>query len=138
MPTGTKNSVISGCGFHHISIQTPDLEKSLHLYRDILGMAVRYEFDVDVRRFALLDMGDGGYVELQTADPQKGLVAAGGPLLHFSLAVHDARAVTEKLRQAGYEITMEPKDIDMADFMPSVASFFKGPSGESVEIFQEK
>lgn len=137
MPTGVKNSTISGCGFHHISILTQNMTESMRFYRDILGMQVRLEFSVDGRPFALLDMGDGSYIELQTAKADAGPITAGGMLAHFALASNDVRAAVEKVRQAGYPITMEPKEV-ILNTLPAAVAFFSGPSGESVELFQEK
>jgi glyoxylase I family protein len=108
----------------------------MHLYRDVHGMQVRLETILGVRHFALLDMGDGSYVELVMNPENNGLLAPGNPLVHFALATHDVRGVIEKLRAAGYPITMEPKDIQLGTLPASVA-FFTGPSGESVELFQE-
>lgn len=136
MPTGTKNPVTAGCGFHHISIITPDFAESLRLYRDVLGMAVRLQLDSGGRPFALLDMGDGGYVEVAGLRADQSLPPAGGTLLHFALAVSDAHAATQAVRQAGFPITVEPKDIRLGDLSATIA-FFTGPSGESVELFEE-
>jgi catechol 2,3-dioxygenase-like lactoylglutathione lyase family enzyme len=136
MSYGTKNTTTPGCGFHHISIQTQTYDESMHLYRDILGMQVRLETNLGARRLALLDMGDGSYVELQWNPEKDGPLAPGNPLAHFALATHDVRGVIEKLRAAGYPITMEPKDVQLGTLPASVA-FFTGPSGESVELFQE-
>lgn len=137
MAYGTKNTTTPGCGFHHISIRTQKFDESMHLYRDMLGMQVRLDTTNGARRTALLDMGDGSYVELsmnpETVEP----LTAGNPLAHFALATHDVRGVTEKLRAAGYPITMEPKDIQLGPLPASIA-FFTGPNGESVELFQEK
>jgi catechol 2,3-dioxygenase-like lactoylglutathione lyase family enzyme len=136
MPTGTRNTTVPGCGFHHISIMTQNLEESLRFYRDVLGMPVRLEFQVAGRPFALLDMGDGSYIELQAPKPDTAEQAAGNPLVHFALAARDVRASIEKVRQAGYPVTVEPKDVQLNTLAASVA-FFTGPSGESVELFQE-
>ena len=136
MSYGTKNTTTPGCGFHHISIHTQKFDESMRLYRDVLGMQVRLETTTGLRRFALLDMGDGSYVELSMNPEEKDQQAPGNPLAHFALATHDVRGVTEKLRAAGCPITMEPKDIQLGPLAASIA-FFTGPSGESVELFQE-
>ena len=136
MAYGTKNTTTPGCGFHHISIHTQRFDESMHLYRDVLGMQVRLDTTNGVRRTALLDMGDGSYVELSMNPEKDEPLAPGNPLGHFALATHDVRGVTEKLRAAGYPITMEPKDIQLGTLPASIA-FFTGPSGELVELFQE-
>ena len=64
MAVGTKNSVIQGCGAHHIAVQTRDWEVSLRFYRDVLGMEVIAEFGSPDRKIVLLDMGDGSHMEL--------------------------------------------------------------------------
>ena len=57
------------------------------------------------------------------------------PLMHFALATLDTRAAIEHVRQAGYEITVEPKDLNLGGLSVTIA-FFLGPSGESIEFFQ--
>ncbi len=135
MPIGAKNRILPGCGFHHISIQTANIDESIRFYRDALGMTLALEFLVGGRRFALLDMGDGSFIELQVK-PANAPTGAGGVLAHFALATRDARAAIEKARQAGYPVTSEPREV-MLNHLPATVAFFTGPSGELVELFQE-
>lgn len=138
MPVGTKNSVIPGCGAHHIAVQTRDWEASLRLYRDVLGMALVAEFGSPERKIILLDMGDGSHMELfepTSKTPAPGEPAGNDPITHIALATTDARAATEHVRQAGYEITVEPKDVQLGALSVTIA-FFRGPNGESIEFFQ--
>jgi len=140
MPIGTRNPTVPGCGLHHVTVQARDWDQSLRLYRDVLGMKVVAEFGPPDRRIILLDAGDGAHIELlaPTADsPGVGDPAANDPLTHIALATTDTRAATEHVRQAGYEITMEPRDVDLNGLLATV-SFFKGPSGELIEFFQER
>ncbi len=123
---------------HHIAVQTRDWEASLRFYRDTLGMVVAHEFGSPERKVWLLDMGDGSFMELfqpkaDTAAP--GSPAPNDPVFHFALTTTDTRAITEHVRQAGYEITMEPKDLDLGTLQVTI-SFCLGPNGESVEFFQ--
>ncbi|MBN1563667.1 MAG: VOC family protein [Anaerolineae bacterium] len=138
MPIGDKNTIIPGCGTHHIAIQARDLDESLKLYRDVLGMPVVAEFGSPERKIMLLDTGDGSHIELfqpTAATPQPGSAAPNDPVLHFALATTDTRAVTEIVREAGYTITVEPKDVDLGALQVTIA-FFEGPSGEVIELFQ--
>lgn len=135
MPVGTKNAVIPGCGTHHIALQTLDWEASLKLYRDVLGMTEAASWaGSDGLKLMLLDTGDGSHLELieKAGAPE---AAANQPLLHIALATTDARAATEQVRQAGYEITVEPKDLNLGGLEVTIA-FFKGPGGEILEFFQ--
>jgi len=139
MSIGTKNSVIPGGGCHHIAVQTRDWGDSMKLYRDVLGMAVVAEFGTPERKIALLDMGDGSYMELfqpKADTPAPGTAAANDPVTHFALTTTDTKAITEHVRRAGYEITVEPKTVELNSSLTVTISFFLGPNGESIEFFQ--
>ena len=138
MPIGTTNRQIPGCGAHHIAIQTKDWDASLRLYRDVLGMPVVAEGGTPERRILLLDMGDGCHMELFAPRPgsaDSATQAGQGPLTHIALTATDTRQAIEHVRQAGYEITVEPKDIQLGTLQATIA-FFNGPNGESIEFFQ--
>lgn len=125
-------------GIHHIAVQSRDLEASLKLYRDVLGMPVMAQFGTPQRRIILLDAGGGGHMELfqpQSTTPAPGAPAVNDPVTHFALHSVDARADAEKVRAAGYRITVEPKDLRL-DHLNVTVAFFEGPSGEIVEFFQ--
>lgn len=144
MPVGTKNTVIPGCGTHHISIQTHLWDASLHLYKDILGMKVVAQFGSSERPMALLDMGDGSHIELAGSTnetpaseeiSQECKPAFHNPIAHLALATTDTRMAVEHVRQAGYMITVEPRQIDLNGLNVTIA-FFKGPNNEEIEFFQ--
>ena len=138
MPLGEKNAIIADCGLHHVAVQARDWQESLKLYRDVLGMEIVAEFGTPERKVLLLDAGDGAHIELfqPTAEsPAPGSESANDPLTHVALAAADARAATERVRQAGYEITVEPKDVDLGGLQVTIA-FFIGPCGEVLEFFQ--
>ncbi len=133
-------TVAKTCGLHHITIQTRDWDASLRLYLEVLGMQVAAEWGPPERRMMLLDVGDGSHIELigPTANsPVAGSPAANDPLVHLALATADAAAAIEPVRQAGFEVTMEPKAVTLADLEATVA-FFRGPNGEVVEFFQTR
>ena len=138
MSIESKNSIIENCSLRHVTVQARDWEASLRLYRDVLGMEVVAEFGSPKRRIILLDVGDGSHIELlaPTADtPAVGSPAVNDPLIHVALATTDASVALEHVRQAGYEITVEPTVVSLGDSKATVA-FFKGPSGEVIEFFQ--
>lgn len=144
MPVGTKNTVIPGCGTHHISIQIHLWDASIHLYRDILGMKVVAQFGSSERPMALLDMGDGSHIELvgsiqETPDSVEIIrdekPASQNPLAHLALATTDTRMAVEHVRQAGYKITVEPRRMDLNGLDVTIA-FFKGPNNQEIEFFQ--
>ena len=138
MPVGTKNSVIPGCGTHHIALQTRDWEESLRLYRDVLGMAFVTEFQLGSRKAVLLDMGDGSCMELlsPSADtPTTDSPVVNDPVTHLSFATTDARAAIEHVREAGFDVTGEARDAQVGS-IPATVAFVKGPNGEIIEFFE--
>ena len=140
MSVGTKNTVIPGCGMHHLALQTRDWEESLRLYRDVLGMEFVTEFGSPDRPIVLLDMGDGSCMELfaPTADaPAGGSPGAQELVTHISFATTDARGALERVRQAGFEVTGEARDAQVGTIAATVA-FFKGPNGEIIELFEDR
>lgn len=140
MPVGTKNTLVPGCGMHHVAVQTRDWDASLKLYRDVLGMPIVAEFGSPERKIILLDMGDGSHMELfqpTATSPKENDPAPNDPVIHFALATTDTRAALERVRAEGYEITMEPRDLDLGVLNVTIA-FFKGPAGEVIEFFQTR
>jgi glyoxylase I family protein len=140
MTIGTKNKLIQGCGLHHAPIQVRDWEATIRLYRDVLGMEVVNEFvgATSKRKIALLDIGDGNFIELfapAAHTPAPGSPAANDPIDHIGLATSDTRAAIEQVRQAGYEVTAEPRTVNVGHIRATVA-FFRGPNGEIIEFFQ--
>jgi glyoxylase I family protein len=138
MPLGTTNRQIPGCGAHHIAIQTHDWDASLRLYRDVLGMPVVAEFGPPERRILLLDIGDGSHIELFAPLPapaETTPLVGQPPIMHIALTTSDTRQAIERVREAGYAITVEPKDVQLGAMQVTIA-FFNGPSGESIEFFQ--
>ena len=63
-----------------------------------------------------------------------------GVIRHFAFATDDVDACVEAVKAAGYEVFIEPKDIEIAStpVFPARIAFCKGPLGEEIELFEEK
>lgn len=138
-----ENELIPGCGFHHVAIRTGDWERSLKFWQEALGFAIGVQWGEAPRRAAMLDTGDGNYLEIFERDPVPGGVPSEAAILHFCFRTDDVDAATERARAAGAEITVEPKSITIAGQepvggVPVRLSFFKGPDGEICELFQNE
>ena len=62
-----------------------------------------------------------------------------GTMLHIAFRTTDAKAATERVRAAGYPITIEPKAIVIPGqplLVPVTIAFFTGPDGEVIEFFE--
>lgn len=123
-------------GIHHIALKAcgvEDFQKTIHFYHDILGMPIARTWGTPDMPAAMVDTG-AGLLEIfsnGTDYPQQ------GPVRHLAFQVEDADVCIEAARQAGYSITVEPKDIVIESNPPYPAriGFCIGPVGEEVEFF---
>lgn len=125
-------------GFHHTAIRSTTFDASVAFYTDVLGMQTKITWGEKPDRATMIDAGDGNYIEIfERAE----FAAAESALLHFALRTDDCAAILEKVREEGREVTMEPKAVNIASNIgevPVKIAFFKGPSGEIIELFENK
>lgn len=123
-------------GFHHVALKVADFEGVVSFYTDVLGLPCVHRWGQEEKRAAMLDTG-GGYLEVFAGGED---APPAGPVLHFALSCSDPDAMIEKVRQAGAQVTVEPRDVDIASdpVYPVRIAFFTGPAGEVVELFQER
>jgi glyoxylase I family protein len=131
-----KNGKVKGCGFHHVSLNVKDLEKSRKFYSEGLGFVERFSWGKEPKRTLLMDTGDGNYFEISQGDPNHSYVE--GVFRHLALRVDDCEVAIELARKAGAEVTVEPKGVTLSSDppMPIRIAFFKGPDGELIELFE--
>ena len=134
------NTVLSLGGFHHIALRARDFDRSLKFYTEGLGFPVAHQWGEGDGRIALLDLGDGNYIELfaskpgQSPDPDN--TPAPWPYFHLALRSRDVDADIEKVRALGCPITVEPKSVAVGDPPLTIrVGFFQGPDGEVLEFF---
>ena len=137
--------------FHHTAISVTDLDRSIHFYRDLLGMTLDWRIDhrrnealekvlalknVDVS-YAMLS-GWGGRVEIfqyhspegQPFPPDKPVCDRG--ITHFGFQVEDIDSLYEKLLSQGVRFNTSPQVI-----RPGVkATYFHDPDGMTLELVQ--
>ena len=126
-------------GIHHLALKcqgVDEFEKTVHFYRDILGIPMARCWGEGENAGIMLDTG-AGLLEIFANAPDK---LGMGAIRHMALAVEDVDACVDAVRAAGYTITMEPTDICIASEPPYPAriAFCIGPVGEEIEFFQEK
>lgn len=126
------------CGIHHAALKCGSIEKfeeTLSFYQNVLGLKLVRSWGEGLNAGAMLSTGDS-LLE----------IFAGGDLLpqgtihHFALRTTNTDACVTAVRQAGYPITVEPKEIVIASEPPFPAriAFSQGPLGEVIEFFQER
>ena len=102
------NLKLRGGGLHHIAIEASDFERSLRFYTEGLGFRNVLTFSEESQTVAMLDTGDGTYVELFSGGTGE---KPNGSLLHFAVRTDDCEAATEQAMAAGGSITQEPTDL---------------------------
>lgn len=126
-------------GIHHIALKCcgeKEFEKTLQFYGEILGLPTVRTWGEGENRAAMLDTGAGILEIFANAPSRLGM----GALRHLAFAVTDPDACIEAVRAAGYEVTVEPKDICIPSNPPYPArvAFCIGPVGEEVEFFAQR
>jgi glyoxylase I family protein len=118
-----KTGVMRPTGLHHVSLMTPEVEKTIDFYVDVLGLTVRTDRP---------DFGVGG-AWLDAGDQQIHLIEGPMPSYtgqHFALRVDDLDAVITELRGRGFEVS-DPRVTPV-----SRQSVIRDPVGNVVELNQ--
>lgn len=122
-------------GLHHVSMtccSESEYNEEIAFYRDVLEIPVLRSWDGGV----MLNAGNAVIEIFPNGDEH----LEKGTIRHFSLATDDVDECIRRVRQAGYPVFVEPKDIVIQTtpgFTARIA-FCKGPLGEEIEFFQEK
>lgn len=138
-----KNPTLGDGGLHHVAIRTHDLDASVKFYADTLGMKTVLAFQLDVRKFAQLDTGDGTIIELMQDEDAVEPAADRNVHWHYALKTSRIEDVVAAVEAAGMQVTVPVKSVTLENTatdppspVPVKIAFFIGPSGEVVELFQ--
>lgn len=120
-------------GLGHIAIYTKDLEESIAFYEKI-GGKVTDRCDPPGKRLALVAFGGIVLELLQFPD---GVTDLEGCISHFAIAVDDVDAAAKALEEAGVDTFETPATVSMPTTFGGLDNrFFKGPSGERIELLK--
>jgi glyoxylase I family protein len=133
-----QNNVLGGGGFHHVAIRVKDFDASVKFYTEVLGFKESIAWGEGDKRAIMLDTGDGSSLELFAGETDDNKPE--GNYLHIALRTTRCDAVIQTIKALGMEVTMEPKDVDLASNPPTPVriAFFKGLDGELIELFQTR
>lgn len=131
------NEMIKGMGFHHIALKAENFEESLKFYTEGLGMKFYTQWGEGDKRIAMLDLGDGGILELFAGG--ESTVTGNDGYIHFAMKVDDVDAAYETALKAGAKPKSAPKVVPLASAPVKLTlncGFVYGPSGEELEFFR--
>jgi lactoylglutathione lyase len=116
----------------HTMVRISDVEKSLHFYRDLLGLKEIRRSENEKGRYTLIFLAPPGQedapVELTyNWDPE--VYTGGRNFGHLAYEVDDIYAFCEKMMRSGVTINRPPRDGRMA--------FIRSPDNISIEILQK-
>ncbi|MCR4767737.1 MAG: VOC family protein [Saccharofermentans sp.] len=121
-------------GLHHISMKCAtkvEFEKAKSFYLNLLGFSI-------VRQWPQGIMIDLGNTQLEIFCNGNGVKDLGA-IRHMAFATDDVEEIVAKVKDAGYEVFIEPNDIviDSEPEFHARMAFCFGPLGEQIEFFKE-
>lgn len=130
---------VGGCamitGIHHVSLRVhneKEYDRVKNFYGNVLELSVVKEWNECI----LFDTGSGFIEVFKNGNDSPNH----GAIRHFAFKTEDVDSLAEAVKNAGYEIFIEPKDVLVggdSDF-PARTAFCKGPLGEDIEFFHQK
>ena len=122
-------------GLHHVSLKCGTKEefaRAKDFYLNVLGLEVEREWPEGI-----MIRGGNARIEIFSNGPG---IRSKGAVRHIAFSTDDADEAAERVRLAGYEVFIEPKDIVIGSEprLPARIAFCFGPLGEEIEFFQER
>ncbi len=122
-------------GIHHISMKTDSPEvftKTKQFYTEVLGLSIAREWESGI-------MVETGNCWLEINNDKPGIRELGA-IRHMAFYCDDVDEQVKKVKEAGYEVFIEPKDICLHSEPPIPAriAFCYGPLGEQIEFFHDQ
>lgn len=131
------NEIIKGMGFHHSALASPCFEESLKFFTEGLGMKYFTGWGEGNGRIAMLDMGDGGILELFACGSKEASIAP--KFIHLAFKVDDVEAAYATALAAGAKEKSAPKVVPLnaePNKVTIMCAFVYGPGGEELEFFK--
>ncbi|MDQ0975060.1 lactoylglutathione lyase [Neobacillus niacini] len=120
----------------HVGVMVSDLEVSIGFYQDVLGLDLLDRFDAN-ESTGLAFLGDraSGQVIVELICGKNNTFPDEGKVHHIAFTVDDIEGEIERLRSSKVHFTSD--EISTLT-NGSKYIFFKGPDGETLELFQPK
>lgn len=115
----------------HTMVRVTDIERSLHFYRDALGLELILRRDNDAGRYTLAFMAAPGDPSAQielTYNWDAEVYSGGRNFGHLAYSVDDIYVACQRLQEHGVTINRPPRDGRMA--------FVRSPDNISIELLQ--
>lgn len=124
-------------GIGHVAVYTKNMDESIAFYEKIGGSLHKQDSAMTPngeKKLALVEFG-GFIVEL--IQPPVDFPEVEGVIPHFAVYVKDLDAIAKKIQDAGVDTFLEKEKSVLPHIFGGLQNwFFKGPSGEVIELLQ--
>lgn len=123
----------------HIAIYTTDMERSIAFYETLGGectMRGSVQKPNGVNKLAMVTLTN---FEIELIEPHDGTPVdeREGVIPHFAIEVNDLPLLVNEMRVMGFETFCTEQPIELPELFGGLRNiFFKGPSGEMVELIE--
>ena len=125
-------------GIHHICVNTPEIDRSIAFYRDLIGFTLLGRESCTFGEYAMLRLNNSRLELIQPKNPDANSFGNCGSLTHFGLAVRGIDEVVADLRAKGVQFLNEEID-DCDEPMGGLRAIsLLGPSGEAINLYEFK
>lgn len=125
-------------GIHHTCIHTPEIEKSIAFYRDIIGFHLIGRETCDFGEYAMMKLNDSRLELIQPNEQNEDTFGDKGSITHIGLAVHDIDAVLDNLRAKGVPLLSEGIEDNDSPMGGHRVIQLLGPSQEHINLYEWK
>lgn len=126
------------CGIHHVCIHTPEIEKSVAFYRDIMGFSLIGRETCDFGEYAMLKLNDSRLELIQPNEQNDDTFGDKGSITHIGLAVEGIDTVWDDLRAKGVPLLSTEIEDDDAPMGGLRVIQLLGPSQEHINLYEWK
>lgn len=128
-------------GLEHIGIMTNDIEASKNFYISLLDFELDYEKKIDLQdghtlKISFIKLNDLTIELLENSTPGANKTGNDGSCDHFTLRVTNLDFLQKQLESRGVIFEQDKPRIIQNNLNGGQINFFRGPSGERIELME--
>jgi glyoxylase I family protein len=122
-------------GIHHVAVKPRKSQyaATVEFYTKLLELEVECSWGDPEYPCLMVSTGDNSRLEILPQEEENELPKE-GKVAHIALFTDDVDACVARVTEAGYKVTIEPKDVALGE-LPARIAFVDGAGGEIVEFF---
>ena len=125
-------------GIHHVCVYTPDIERSIKFYDEVMGFKVIGRETCDFGEYAMMKLNASRLELIQPNERDADTFGNKGSITHIGLAVEGIDEVLEDLRAKGVPLLSEGVKDDDAPMGGLRVIELLGPSDEHINLYEWK